>query len=113
VKELIDRIENVTVRVTDLKRAVSFYERIGLKKKDEWSNYATFSIGDMILGLDSESKGGVDIFVRVSNVDDEYRCLREKGVKFLSEPKDQHWGGRTAKLADPDGNEFILVSYKE
>jgi predicted enzyme related to lactoylglutathione lyase len=113
VKELIDRIENVTVRVTDLKRAVSFYERIGLKKKDEWSNYATFSIGDMILGLDPESKGGVDIFVRVSNVDDEYRCLREKGVKFLSEPKDQYWGGRTAKLADPDGNEFILVSYKE
>jgi predicted enzyme related to lactoylglutathione lyase len=113
VERLIDRIENITVKVTDLKRAVSFYEKIGLKKKDEWSNYATFNVGDVILGLDPESKGGVNIFVHVANVDDEHKALKEKGVKFLSEPKDQYWGGRTAKFEDPDGNEFILVSYKE
>jgi predicted enzyme related to lactoylglutathione lyase len=113
VERLIDRIENITVRVADLKRAVSFYEKIGLKKKDEWSNYATFSVGDVVLGFDPESKGGVDIFVHVANVDDEYKALKEKGVKFLSEPKDQYWGGRTVKLVDPDGNEFILTSYKE
>jgi predicted enzyme related to lactoylglutathione lyase len=114
VKTVIGTVENVTVKVTDLKRAVSFYENIlGLKKRDEWSNYATFNIGDMMLGLDPESKGGVDIFVTVANVDDEYKALREKGVKFLSEPKDQYWGGRTAKFTDPDGNPFILVSHKE
>ena len=114
VKKVIDRIENLTIKVTDLKKAVSFYEKtLGLKKRDEWSNYAIFNIGDMILGLDPESQGRLNIFMRVANVDEEYRSLKEKGVQFLSEPKDQYWGGRTAKFADPDGNEFILVSYKE
>lgn len=111
---MIERIENVTFKVTDLKRAVSFYEKtLGLKKRDEWSNYATFNIGDTLLGLDPESKGGIDIFLRVGDVDNEYKTLKEKGVYFLTEPKDQYWGGRTAKFTDPDGNKFILFSYKE
>jgi lactoylglutathione lyase len=111
---VIERIENLTVKVTDLKRAVSFYENVlGLKKRDEWSNYATFNLGDMVLGLDPGPKGELDIFVRVGNVGDEYKTLKEKGVQFLTEPEDQYWGGRTAKFADPDGNKFILVSYKQ
>jgi predicted enzyme related to lactoylglutathione lyase len=114
VKTLIERIENLTIKVTDLKRALSFYENIlGLKKRDEWSNYATFNIGDMLLGLDPDPKTELGIFVRVASVDDEYKTLKEKGVQFLTEPKDQYWGGRTAKFTDRDGNKFILVSYKE
>jgi predicted enzyme related to lactoylglutathione lyase len=114
VKTLIERVENLTIKVTDLKRAVSFYENIlGLKKRDEWSNYATLNIGDMLLGLDPDPKAELSIFVRVASVDDEYKTLKEKGVQFLTEPKDQYWGGRTAKFTDPDGNKFILFSYKE
>lgn len=111
---MIERIENLTIKVTDLKRAVSFYGNIlGLKKRDEWSNYATFNIGDIMLGLDPDPKGELGIFMRVANVDEEYKTLKEKGVQFLTEPKNQYWGGRTAKLVDPDGNKFIIVSYKE
>jgi len=110
---LIEKIENITFPVKDLKKAVSFYEKVlGLKKRDEWSNYATFNIGDMMLGLDPESKGELGIFMRVADVDTEYRTLKEKGVQFVTEPKDQYWGGRTATFKDPDGNEFILVSHK-
>jgi len=111
---LIEKIENITFPVKDLKKAISFYEKVlGLKKRDEWSNYATFNIGDMMLGLDPDSKGEIDIFVHVANVDQEYKTLKEKGVLFVTEPKDQYWGGRTATFKDPDGNKFILVSYKE
>lgn len=111
---MIKRIENLTIKVTDLKRAVSFYENIlGLKKRDEWSNYATFNIGDTLLGLDPDPKAELSIFVLVASVDDEYKTLKGKGVQFLTEPKDQYWGGRTAKFTDPDGNKFILFSYKE
>jgi predicted enzyme related to lactoylglutathione lyase len=114
VNTVIERIENISVKVKDLKTAVSFYENVlGLKKRDEWSNYATFNIGDMMLGLDPESKEELDIFVTVANVDDEYKTLKQKGVQFLSEPKDQYWGGRTAKFTDPDGHKFILVSHKK
>jgi len=111
---VIEKVENLTLRVTDLKRAINFYGNVlGLKKRDEWSNYATFDIGEMMLGLDPDPKGELDIFMRVANVDDAYKILKEKGVQFLTEPKDQYWGGRTAKFIDPDGNKFILVSHKE
>ncbi len=49
----------------------------------------------------------------VDDVDDAYKKLKEKGVKFVSEPKDQYWGGRTATFLDPDENMFILVQIKE
>lgn len=111
---MIEKIENITFSVKNLKKAIDFYEKVlGLKKRDEWSNYATFIIGDMMLGLDPESKGELGIFMRVADVDKEYRTLKEKGVQFITEPKDQYWGGRTATFKDPDGNRFILVSHKE
>jgi len=111
---LIERIENITFPVKELNKAIDFYENVlGLKKRDEWSNYATFNIGDMMLGLDPESKGEIDVFMTVANVDQEYKTLKEKGVEFVTEPKDQYLGGRTAMFKDPDGNKFILVSFKE
>ena len=111
---MIEKVENITIRVSDLKKAISFYENIlGLKKRDEWSNYATFNIGDVMLGLDPDPKGELDIFMHVANVDEAHKTLKEKGVHFLTEPKNQYWGGRTAKFTDPDGNKFILVSSKE
>jgi predicted enzyme related to lactoylglutathione lyase len=114
VSVLILKIENLTIPVSDLKKAVAFYENVlGLKKQNEWSNYAIFNIADMMLGLDPDPKAELQIFMRVANVDDEYKALKEKGVQFITEPKDQYWGGRTAIFKDPDGNKFILVSYKE
>ena len=111
---MIEKIENLTIPVKDLKKAIHFYENIlCLKKRDEWSNYATFSIGEMMLGLDPAPKAGLQIYMTVTNVDDEYKTLKDKGVQFVTEPKDRHWGGRTAVFTDPDGNKFILVSFKE
>jgi uncharacterized glyoxalase superfamily protein PhnB len=49
----------------------------------------------------------------VDNVDRTYKELKAKGVKFVSEPKDQYWGGRTATFIDPSGYRFILVHFKK
>jgi len=46
--------------------------------------------------------------VGVPNVDDEYKKLTAKGVKFINPPKDQAWGRRTAYFADPEGNLWEL-----
>lgn len=111
---MIEKIENLTIPVSDLKKAIAFYENIlGLEKRNEWSNYATFNIGEMMLGLDPNPKAELQIYMTVANVDDEYKTLKEKGVQFVTEPKDQYWGGRTATFTDPDGNKFILVSFKK
>jgi len=49
----------------------------------------------------------------VDDVDKAYKNLKTKGVNFVTEPKDQYWGGRTATFVDPDENMFILVSSKK
>ena len=54
-----------------------------------------------------------DIYLQVDDVDEAYRELERKGVRFLTEPKDQSWGARTAKFVDPDENMFILVQLKK
>jgi len=111
---VIEKIENLTIRVSDLKKAINFYENIlGLKKTNEWSTYAIFNIGETELGLSPDPKAELQIYLRVANIDEEYKTLKEKGVQFVTEPKDQYWGGRTAMFKDSDGNKFILAQYKE
>lgn len=111
---MIKKIENLTVPVSDLRKAIDFYENVlQLKKRDEWSNYATFNLGEMMPGLDPDPKAELQVYLRVVNIDEECKQLKERGVQFLTEPKDQYWGGRTAMFKDPAGNKFILVSFKE
>jgi len=109
---VIKRINHLTFPVSDLKKAVAFYENIlGLKKTGEWGNYAIFDVGGTDLAF--ETKGEQQIYMLVDDVDKEYQDLKKKGVNFISEPKDQPWGGRTATFVDPDGNKFILESFKK
>jgi uncharacterized glyoxalase superfamily protein PhnB len=53
------------------------------------------------------------MYLIVDDVDVAYNTLKEKGVSFVSEPKDQFWGARTAEFVDPSGNRFILKSFKK
>jgi len=109
---------NITFRVSDFWEAVSFYENIiGLQKKVQWPTYAVFDLCGIMLGLEPGGERGVkkglpDIYLQVDSVDDAYTELKSKGVRFLTEPKDQRWGARTAKFVDPDENIFILVQIK-
>jgi predicted enzyme related to lactoylglutathione lyase len=109
---------NITFHVSDFQQAISFYENIlGLQKKSYWPTYATFDLCGIMLGLEPGGERGVkkgvpDILLQVDNVDDVYRELKSKTVKFLTEPTDESWGGRTAKFQDPDENVFTLVQIK-
>ena len=110
---------NITFRVSNFQEAVSFYENIlGLQKKYQWPTYAVFDLCGMMLGLELGGERAIkkdlpDIYLQVENVDDAYNDLKGKGVKFLTEPKDQSWSAQTAKFVDPDGNSFILVQLKK
>jgi catechol 2,3-dioxygenase-like lactoylglutathione lyase family enzyme len=109
---MIKKIQHITFPVSDLKRAMDFYENIlGLKKTGEWSNYVEFDVGGVELAL--QPKGRFQIFFLVDDVDEAYKTFKERDVKFVTEPKNEYWGGRTAEFADPDGNKFILVSFKK
>jgi catechol 2,3-dioxygenase-like lactoylglutathione lyase family enzyme len=112
VSLLIKRIHHVTFPVKDMKKAVDFYENVlGLKKTGEWGNYAVFDVGgvELAFGLNEEFQ----MYLLVDDVDVAYKTLKDKGVEFVTEPKDQFWGGRTATFVDSDGNKFILESFKK
>ena len=108
---------NLSFHVSNLQEAVTFYERLLGSPKSRWANYAVFDVCGMMLGLELGGRRGVkrvpDIYLQVDNVDETYRELESKGVKFIAKPKDQSWGSRTAKFADPDGNKIILVQIKK
>ena len=120
---MILRVWDVTFTVSDLERAVDFYERVlGLSKKYQFSTYAGFDCGGVEIGLApgiprqardvapaGEQEGAPCVDFLVQDVDAAYRALRERGVRFLKEPHDTPWGGRIALFADPDGNVLQLV----
>lgn len=109
---MIEKVYHITFPVSDLKKATSFYENIlELKKTGEWSNYATFEVGEVQFGLEPSKR--FEIFLLVDDVDKAYRDLKAKGVKFTTEPKDQHWGARAATFMDPDGNKFTIETFKK
>jgi predicted enzyme related to lactoylglutathione lyase len=108
----IKKVNHMTLPVSNLESAISFYEDVlGLKKTGEWSNYAIFDVGGVELGL--EPGGKQSIFLLVDDLDKQYKDMVNRNVRFLTEPEEQPWGGRTATFADPDGNSFALVQFKE
>jgi catechol 2,3-dioxygenase-like lactoylglutathione lyase family enzyme len=109
---LIEKVCHITFPVSDLKKAVAFYENVlGLRKTGEWPNYATFDVGGVQFGLEPSNR--FEIFLLVDDVDRAYRDLETKGVRFMTEPKDRHWGARSATFTDPDGNKFTIETFKK
>jgi predicted enzyme related to lactoylglutathione lyase len=54
---------------------------------------------------------GVMIDFVVPDVDESYRQLLDRGVRFVEPPMDQPWGLRTATLLDPAGYTLTITSY--
>ena len=50
----------------------------------------------------------VSLWIYVPDCDATVATLREAGVRIESEPEDQPWGERVARVRDPDGNEVII-----
>ena len=48
------------------------------------------------------------LYLSVEDLDRKFHELKEKGVAFISEPRQQAWGGRTAVMLDPDRNILVL-----
>ena len=105
----------VNFTVSDLTRAVDFYERVlGLSKKYQFSNYAGFDCGGVEIGLvlgevGQRTEGAPLVDFLVEGVDDIYRALSANGINFLKEPQDTAWGSRIALCLDPDGNRLQFV----
>jgi len=138
---MIKRIGCIEIPVSNMKKAVAFYENVlGLKKAYEHPVWTSFDVGGTPFALAAAgTKQGDEkaetctscslcvlrfstgklkqdvptaisvLYLDVENLDTVYGDLKEKGVKFITEPTEQAWGRRTAVMLDPDKNILVLT----
>jgi predicted enzyme related to lactoylglutathione lyase len=110
---------NIPTRNQDL--ALAFYtEQLGFRvitdqPHDDKQRWIELRIGGsdtrLVLFTGDEARIGSYFSgaLACDNVEKTYRELSERGVKFLSPPKQEPWG-HFAVFEDPDGNKFVLSS---
>jgi catechol 2,3-dioxygenase-like lactoylglutathione lyase family enzyme len=113
---MLRRIWDVTLSVSDLNRAIQFYnETLSLQKKYQFKDYAGFDCAGVEIGIktwgerDKPRPGEPCVNFIVHDVDKVYEELKAKGVSFEEEPRDTPWGGRIANFTDPDGNSLQIT----
>ena len=105
-------LNQVTAEVSDIPRARAFYQRLGLElivSSDHYARFlcpggATFSIHH----AETVSPGGTAVYFECDDLDARVAALKTAGVDFDSDPADQRWLWREARLRDPDGNRLCL-----
>lgn len=108
-------LNQVTVPVLDVARAIAFYEQLGLKlivkalphyaRFECLAGEATFSVHQVEQLPAGE---GAWIYFETEQLDDLVQALQAKGIDFEQLPQDQPWLWREARLRDPDRNLVIL-----
>lgn len=106
-------LNQVTLPCTDLPRSVRFYKTLGLLQIVDSVHYARFELpdGDATLSLHEvgqRAPAQTVIYFECEALDETVRALQAAGVGFDTEPADQSWGWREARLRDPDGNLLCL-----
>ena len=103
------------VHVSSLERTRAFYVgQLGLEVLLERPGYVRIGGGDGFhIGFEEGSpvgSAGIEIVIRVDDVDEAYERFRAAGVVFDTAPEDQPWGARHAWLHDPDGYPLSICS---
>lgn len=107
-------LNQVTLPAVDLPRSVRFYQTLGLKLIVDSPHYARFECpdGDATFSLhavDGEALANPAlIYFECSDLDQRVADLKASGIEFDSDPQDQRWLWREARLRDPSGNPVCL-----
>ena len=107
------RLNQVTVGCTDYDASVAFYSALGLTQiVDAPPRYARFETpgGETfsIHAVDAVAEPTTIVYFECESLDRTVASLEEAGLHFTSGPRDESWGWREARLADPDGNVICL-----
>ena len=110
-------LTHLFVHVTSLEATRHFYiDYLGLEVLTDDEGYLRVGGGDGFhMGFEERDWAdvgapGIQINVRVDDVDETWRRLREEGVPMSGPPEDQEWGTRQAWLFDPDGYRLSIYS---
>lgn len=111
--------DNFFLPAKDLKEAKEFYQGIlGLSIKFDFSDkgFLAFKVGEqepaiILKDINKFPNSKPTIWFVVDNVKDEFLKLKEKGIKFLSEPYPIKTG-LAVEFDDPFGNRLGITDYK-
>ena len=122
---MINKLAVTTIWVRDLNEALRFYtEKLGFTvatdqpmADDKGTRWIELSLpgGGVTVSIfppqDPNTKVGgfSNIIFTCEDVRQTYEELKERGVQFIQEPKDEFWG-TFCIFADPDDNQFVLSS---
>ena len=107
-------LNQITIPCVDYAVSVKFYQTLGLRQiVDSPPRYARFECpaGRTTLSLhavDAVDRHAVVIYFEVEDVDARVQELKNAGVEFISDPADERWLWREARLRDPAGNELCI-----
>lgn len=108
-------LNQVTVPSLDVKKSVSFYQKLGLQLiVDSIPHYARFECpeGNSTFSIQHSERlvrgDSIHIYFELDKLDDKVLELTKNGVVFDELPNDKPWLWREARLKDPDGNHLIL-----
>ncbi len=107
------KLNQVTVGCLDYDTSVQFYQTLGLVQivdappryaRFETDNGETFSIHKD----DQVHEPSGMIYFETDTLDADVAALEAKGIAFDTQPTNQSWGWREARLRDPAGNALCL-----
>lgn len=107
---------NVTIMVTDMDKAISFYEAIGLTLKQRWdNNYAMMTAPGLTIGLhpsaeDNTSSGSVSIGFMIDTIEEATAILDKNNIPHKDE--DDGKSGIYLHFKDPFGTILYFVKPK-
>lgn len=107
------KLNQVTVAVKEIKKAIEFYEKLGLELIVEADHYARFIVPGneatfSIHRTETFSPSETVVYFETKDVDSEVALLKEKGLKFEQEPLMKSWLWYEAHLNDPSGNKICI-----
>ena len=120
------RLSLITLGISDLNRARSFYESLGWKTgAKQGEDVAFFQAGCMVVALwsreqlaedsavsDSPGWGGVTLAYNTNSTEEVDRVIEEArraGATIGREPAETFWGGYSAVFIDPDGHPWEVA----
>lgn len=121
---------STVLTVGNIRRAVDFYTKAFgfnvrvMMEGPQGPMHAELRLRDGTLMLSPESHDNhnlsantigdtpATIYVLVENVDDVFNRALAAGGKILMPVADMFWGDRTAMVADPDGNKWMIATHK-
>lgn len=109
------RLNQITIPCHDYATSVRFYNVLGLRHiVDSPPNYARFETeAGTTLSLHRVEPGDAAasdlvVYFEVDDVDATVAALRSADINFDTEPTDQRWLWREARLTDPAGNRLCI-----